>query len=85
MCHHVGVSSLPKWLQRRRRFGRRGPEVSRQALIDRKHRLEGEIRQLNGRISAGAARGENIRALQARVDRLRSEHLETRLRIDRTR
>jgi len=53
-------------------------------LIDRKHRIEGEIRQLNRRISSGLERHEKVGHFQKQVERLRAEHLETRLRIDRT-
>ncbi|MDH3301442.1 MAG: hypothetical protein OES24_13135 [Acidimicrobiia bacterium] len=58
--------------------------LSRAELIDRKHRLQGEIDQLNRRIRAGTRRGENVAPLQARVEQLRDEHHQTRLRIDRT-
>lgn len=61
-----------------------GGQPTRAELIDRKHRLQGEIDQLNRRIRAGNQRGENTASLQARVERLQHEHLETRLRIDRT-
>lgn len=59
-------------------------EPTRAELIDRKHRLQGEIEQLNRRIQAGNQRGENTGSLQARVEQLRHEHHQTRLRIDRT-
>ncbi len=57
---------------------------TRAELIDRKHRLQGEIEQLNRRIRAGVQRGDDVSSLQARVERLRHEHHQTRLRIDRT-
>ena len=70
---------------------RRASALTRQELIDHKHRLEGEIRQLNRRINAGAVGqpgggggAESLGVMQSRLDRLRAEHLETRLRIDRT-
>ena len=67
-----------------RTLGRRREPESRAALIDRKHRIEGEIRQLNRRISSGLERHEKVGHFQKQVERLRAEHLETRLRIDRT-
>lgn len=67
-----------------RRWIRAGSRPSRAELIDRKHRLQAEIDQLNGRIRAEEARGNDVGALRTRVERLRAEHMETRLRIDRT-
>lgn len=67
----------------RRRF-RLGHQPTRAELIDRKHRLQGEIEQLNRRIRVGVQRGDDVSSLQARAERLRHEHHETRLRIDRT-
>ncbi len=59
-------------------------QPTRAELIDRKHRLQGEIDQLNRRIRAGSQRGDDVGALQSRVSRLREEHMRTRLKIDRT-
>lgn len=81
------------WFGRIRRVfaPRRASAPTRQELIDHKHRLEGEIRQLNRRINAGAVGQpggggpqESLGTMQSRLERLRAEHLETRLRIDRT-
>ncbi len=90
--HRPVHDRLVTWIGRIRRvLAPRGPSPpTRQELIDHKHRLEGEIRQLNRRINAGAVGqpggggGESLGAMQSRLERLRAEHLETRLRIDRT-
>lgn len=67
-----------------RRWLRLADQPTRAELIDRKHRLQGEIEQLNRRIRAGIQRGDDVSSLQARAERLRHEHHQTRLRIDRT-
>lgn len=71
------VSFIRRW------FGL-GSQPTRAELIDRKHRLQGEIEQLNRRIRTAGERGDDVGSLQARVQRLRDEHHQTRLRIDRT-
>lgn len=73
--------SMMKFIRRRLRLD---DQPTRAELIDRKHRLAGEIEQLNRRIRAGTERGDDVGSLQARVERLRHEHHQTRLRIDRT-
>jgi hypothetical protein len=67
-----------------RRWLRLDSRPTRAELIDHKHRLQAEIDQLNRRVRAEGARGNDVGALQARLERLRGEHIETRLRIDRT-
>ena len=63
---------------------RLGDAPTRAELIDQKHRLQGEIEQLNRQIRAGIQQGRDVGSLQASVERLRHEHHQTRLRIDRT-
>ncbi len=71
------LSYLRQWFRSNRR-------PTRAELIDRKHRLQAEIEQVNRRIRAEEGRGNDVGALQARVERLRADHMDTRLRIDRT-
>lgn len=67
-----------------RRWFRSGGRPTRAELIDRKHQLQAEIDQLNRRIQVEQARGKDVATLQAGLERLRAQHMETRLRIDRT-
>jgi hypothetical protein len=64
-------------------FRRRSSNPSRRQLIDRKHRLEGEIRMLAAEVRRLQGRGVDVGSQEAQLARLRSEHLETRLAIDR--
>ncbi len=57
---------------------------SRQELIDRKHHLAGEIRALTAEVERRRKRGETVVDLERRLQTLRYQHHETRLRIDRT-
>ena len=61
---------------------RTGP--TRAELIERKHQLEGQIRVLAAELKRRRARGLSTGSLEARLDRLRTRHYETRLQIDRT-
>lgn len=72
------------WL-RRLLGGREDPAEKRARLVDRKHQLEGEIRQLQREARTRRARGEDVSGLEARVGRLQNEHYQLRLKIDRTR
>jgi hypothetical protein len=63
---------------------RKRQQPTRQDLIDRKHRLEGEIRALASEVSKLRARGADVDGIEARLARMRHEHHQTRLRIDRT-
>lgn len=56
---------------------------SRRQLIERKHLLAGEISSLGGEIRRLRARGIDVSSQEAQLARLRSEHHETRLAIDR--
>jgi len=56
----------------------------RQELIDRKHQLAGEIRSLTAEVNRRRARREPIGHLEQRLAKLRHDHHQTRLRIDRT-
>ena len=61
---------------------RRAP--TRAELIARKHDLEGQIAGVRADVRRRRARGADASDLEAQLSRLRSEHYETRLRIDRT-
>ena len=65
----------PWWRQRR---------PSRRELIDRKHRLDGEIRSLAAEVRRRRGRGEDVSGLETRLVGLRRRHYQTRLEIDRT-
>jgi hypothetical protein len=58
--------------------------VSRETLIERKHLLEGEITTLAAEVRRRRQRGEAVDRLEARLTKLRNEHSQTRLAIDRT-
>lgn len=61
---------------------RRGP--SRAELVERKHQLEGTINVLAVQLKERNARNEPTDALEERLERLRNQHYQTRLQIDRT-
>jgi hypothetical protein len=67
---------MMRWLRRQR--------PTRQELIDRKHHLEGEIRMLASEVAKQRARGVDVDQLEARLARMRHQHHQTRLQIDRT-
>ncbi|MDJ0496371.1 MAG: hypothetical protein QNJ89_00980 [Acidimicrobiia bacterium] len=56
---------------------------NRQELIDRKYQLEGEIRMLTAEIRRLRSRGIDVGRQEAQLGKLRSEHHQTRLAIDR--
>lgn len=62
---------------RRRRQGRA-------ELIDRKHRLEGEINVLRAELRRSQHAGENTDEIERRLTAAQQRHYETRLQIDRT-
>ena len=62
---------------------RKRQSPDRRQLIERKYQLEGEIRMLVAEIRRLRARGIEVGTHEARLARLRSAHLETRLAIDR--
>jgi hypothetical protein len=65
-----------------RLFGSRS-SASRETLIERKHVLEGEITTLASEVRRLRQRGEAVERLEARLTKLRNEHYQTRLAIDR--
>jgi hypothetical protein len=68
-----------------RLFRRRRPTgPTRQELIDRKHELEGEIRSIAGEVQRQRSRGRDVAELEAQMARLRDQHHQTRMQIDRT-
>lgn len=67
------------------RIWRRSAQPSREELIDRKHRLEGEIRMLAAEVKRRRRRGASVPELEQRLAAMRHQHHQTRLQIDRTR
>ena len=61
---------------------RRGP--SRAELVERKRQLEGTINVLAVELKERNARNEPTGTLEERLERLRNQHYQTRLQIDRT-
>lgn len=61
------------------------PGERRARLVDRKHQLEGEIRQLQRQSRSRAGRGEDVSDLESRITSLQAQHYQLRLKIDRTR
>ena len=57
---------------------------SRVELVDRKHRLEGEINVLRGELRRLLKRGHDTAAVEHRLARAQQQHYRTRLEIDRT-
>lgn len=76
--------SVVDWIRRAFR-SEADAEDRRARLVDRKHQLEGEIRQLQRESRSRAARGEDVSDLEARITSLQSQHYQLRLKIDRTR
>ena len=58
-------------------------QPSRSELIDRKHRIAGEIRSARNEIQRRARQGEPVGELEHKLTQLESQHYETRLEIDR--
>ena len=63
------------------RFGRK--PLTRAELIERKHRLAGEIRSLEAERRQLAARHQPTAGVESRLDQLRNQHYRTRQEIDR--
>ncbi len=63
---------------------RRRRKPGRAELIERKHRLEGEISSLQADLKRHHRRGLPTADLEARLARLRDEHYRARLDIDRS-
>lgn len=57
---------------------------SRAELIERKHRLEGEINVLRAELRSRMQRGDDTAAIERRLTQAQRRHYETRLEIDRT-
>ena len=51
-------------------------------MIDRKHRLAGEITMLSAEVRRLRARGQPSGAVERRLEQARNEHFRTRLEID---
>lgn len=64
-----------RWRRRRR--------PTRTELIDKKHTLEGEISGVAADVQRAQRLGRNTGELETRLTRLRDEHYQTRLAIDR--
>lgn len=79
------MGSMFGWLRRLFASIDGDPEDRRARLVDRKHQMEGEIRQLQRESRARSARGEDVGGLEARIASLQSKHYQLRLEIDRTR
>ena len=62
---------------------RKRPKRRRAELIELKRQIEGEINLLQLELKRKSAWGEPTGDVQARIERLRSEHYQTRLEIDR--
>lgn len=56
---------------------------TRTELIERKHRLEGEINTLQAELRRQSMRGDDTALTESRLARARQRHYETRLEIDR--
>ena len=65
----------------RRWFARERP--GRTELIERKHRLEGEIAMLSSQARQIRSRGDDASDVERRLSRAREQHYQTRLEIDR--
>lgn len=64
------------WFKKRHRPGRR-------ELIERKHRLEGEINMLAAELRRLRSSGQDTSDIERRLESARSRHYQTRLDIDR--
>ena len=67
---------MRRWLRRK--------SPSRTELIERKHRLEGEIAALRNEIRRRETSGRSVGDAPARLQLLQDQHLRTRLEIDRS-
>lgn len=65
-------------------FRRQSQGLRRSELIDRKHRLEGEIRSLSREVERRRSAGRDVADMEARLASLQYQHHQTRLAIDRT-
>lgn len=65
------------------RFRVRRKPKTRAELIERKHRLAGEIRSLEAERRQLAARNQPTGGVESRLDQLRNDHYRTRQEIDR--
>jgi len=61
----------------------RRPQPGRAELIDRKHRLEGEISMLAAEVRRLRTSGRPTGDVTPRLEKARSKHYQTRLEIDR--
>ena len=52
-------------------------------LVEKKHRLEGEINVLSAEVRRRRSRGESTAETERRLERARTLHYQTRLEIDR--
>jgi hypothetical protein len=57
---------------------------SRAELVERKHRLEGEINVLRSELRRRRGRGQPTADVERRLAQAQQQHLQTRLEIDRT-
>jgi hypothetical protein len=57
---------------------------SRSELVERKHRLEGEINVLRSEMRRRRGRGQSTGDVERRLARAQQQHVQTRLEIDRT-
>lgn len=58
--------------------------TSRAELVERKHRLEGEINVLRSELRRLRSRGQDTADTERRLAQAQRRHYETRLEIDRT-
>lgn len=77
---HLGENG--RMLERIRQWFTREP-AGRTELIERKHRLEGEIAMLASEARSRRRRGEDTGEVDRRLARARERHYQTRLDIDR--
>lgn len=61
---------------------RRRRQPGRQELIDRKHRIAGEITMLSAEVRRRHASGRPVGDREQQLAQLRSQHYRTRLEID---
>ena len=78
----LGMSENGEMLKRLRRLFTR-ERIGRTELIERKHRLEGEIAILASEARSRRQRGEDTGEVDRRLARARERHYRTRLDIDR--
>mgnify|MGYP001811715292 FL=1 len=63
---------------------KRRPGPTRAELVQQKYLLEGQINVVAAELKRLSRRGESTQSVEARLERLRSRHYQTRLEIDRT-